>query len=269
MLSFASAAAAWSNVVASAAHPAPGSPSGRGAHTGELDPRLLAGEVERRQRGAGEARRIGVDREARDAVLTGGALEARHDHEEVGEHAVEHVRLRAVERPAVAARAPRDRADALGVPAAAGLGDCERRDRLARRDAREDGGLLVGGARVHDRTGGQHHAREVGRAQQHATHLLEHDAELDEREALPAVRLGEMEALQAELLGHLLPHRGVVSLVGLHEPADLGRRRLRREEAAHRVAQLVLFLRERESHPVAPGVGTAHGARGASIGCER
>ena len=44
------------------------------------------------------------------------------------------------------------------------------------------------------------------------------------------------------------PHRGVVALGGLHEAAHLGRRRLRLQEAAHGVAQLVLLFGEGEVH---------------------
>ena len=91
-----------------------------------------------------------------------------------------------------------------------------------------------------------------GAHEQHAAHLLEHDAELDEREALAAVLLGDVEALEAELVGHLAPHRGVVALGGLHETPHLGRRRLRLEEATDGVAQLVLLVGEGEVHDWGP-----------------
>ena len=78
--------------------------------------------------------------------------------------------------------------------------------------------------------------------------LLEHDAELDEREALAAVLLGDRQALQAELVRHLRPDRRVVALGRLHEPAHLALGALRLEELPHGVAQLVLLFREREVH---------------------
>src|SRR4029079_19634021 len=89
---------------------------------------------------------------------------------------------------------------------------------------------------------------EVRRAEQDPAHLLEHDAELDEGEALAAVLLGDVEALEAELVRNLRPHRGVVALGGLHEPAHLGRGRLRLHELADGVAQLLLLFREGEVH---------------------
>ena len=100
--------------------------------------------------------------------------------------------------------------------------------------------------------GGEHDRREVRRAQQDAAHLLEHDAELDEREALAAVLLGDRERLEAELLAHLLPDRGVVALGGLHQPADLGLRRLGLEELPHRAPQFFLLLGEGEVHCLSP-----------------
>ena len=85
-----------------------------------------------------------------------------------------------------------------------------------------------------------------------AAHLLEHDRQLHEREPLAAVLLGDVDALEAELVGHLAPHRGVVPLGGLHEPAHLARRRLGVEESANGVAQLVLLFGEREVHGWTP-----------------
>ena len=82
---------------------------------------------------------------------------------------------------------------------------------------------------------------EVRRAQQRCAHLFEHDAELDPREPLAAVLLGDVEALETELVRHLAPHRGVVALIGLHEPPNLRRRRLRLEETPDCVAELVLL----------------------------
>ena len=90
--------------------------------------------------------------------------------------------------------------------------------------------------------------REVRGAQQRAAHLLEHDGELDEGEALAAELLGDDEALQAQLVGHLAPHGGVVALVGVHQATDLGLGRLALEELAGDAAELFLLLGEGEVH---------------------
>ena len=87
-----------------------------------------------------------------------------------------------------------------------------------------------------------------GRAQQGAAHLLEHDGELDVGEALAAELLGDDQALQAQLVGHLAPDGGVVALVGVHEAADLGLGRLALEELAGDAAELFLLLGEGEVH---------------------
>ena len=59
---------------------------------------------------------------------------------------------------------------------------------------------------------------------------------------------GMIEALQAELFGHLVPHGGVVALVGLHQATDLGLGRLALEELADDAAELFLLLGEGEVH---------------------
>lgn len=87
-----------------------------------------------------------------------------------------------------------------------------------------------------------------GAAEQPPAHLLEDDAELDEGEALAAVGLGDVQALEAELLGHLLPDPGVVALAGLHEAAHLGGGRLLLHEAPDGLAELFLLLGEGEVH---------------------
>ena len=96
-------------------------------------------------------------------------------------------------------------------------------------------------------------AGEVGGAQQDAAHLLEHDAELDEGEALAAVLLGDGETLEPELLAHLLPDRGVVALGRLHEAAHFRLGRLGLEELPHRAPQLFLLLGKSEVHECSPG----------------
>src|SRR5947207_3016426 len=65
---------------------------------------------------------------------------------------------------------------------------------------------------VEQGVGGQGNRGEVRRAQQGAAHLLQHDGELDVAVARAAVLLRDGQALQAELVAHLLPDRGVVAL---------------------------------------------------------
>src|SRR5437763_873367 len=218
-----------------------------GGDVGEVETRLLPGLVHRRQRRAREAGRVTVDGEERDAVLAAGTGEPRDGDERVRGVPVDHEHLRT--RQLVVFAAPAGlHGDPRRVPPAVRLGERERGDRLARRDAREQLALLSIGARVHDRVRRQHDRREVRRAQPDAPPPLEHDAELDEREALTAVGFGDVQALEPELLRHLLPHRLVVALGRLHEASYLRRRRLRLHESADGLAELLLLLREREVH---------------------
>ncbi len=138
--------------------------------------------------------------------------------------------------------------DAALVPLAVGLGEGEGGDRLAGGDAGEV--LLLGGvvAGVQQGAGGQDDGGEVGGAQQRPAHLLEDHGELDEGEALAAELLGDDQALEAELVGHLAPDGVVVALVGVHEAADLGLGRLALEELAGDAAELFLLLGEGEVH---------------------
>ena len=76
------------------------------------------------------------------------------------------------------------------------------------------------------------------------------------REALAAELLGDDQALEAQLVGHLAPHGGVVALVGVHQATDLGLGRLALEELAGDAAELFLLLGEGEVH----GPGSSGGA---------
>ena len=185
---------------------------------------------------------VGVDREDRHAGVGLG----RHE-QEVGHVAVEHEHLRAGDGVAVAALGGGG-LDAALVPLAVGLGEGEGGDRLAGGDAGEV--LLLGGvvAGVEQGAGGEHRGAEVRGAQQGPAHLLEHDGELHEGEALAAELLGDDQALQPELVGHLAPHGGVVALVGVHQATDLGLGRLALEELAGDAAELFLLLGKGEVH---------------------
>ena len=65
---------------------------------------------------------------------------------------------------------------------------------------------------------------------------------LRRRVALAEQHAHQGRPLQAHLLAHLAPHRGVVALGRLHQAAHLRRRRLRLEESTHGVAQLFLVV---------------------------
>src|SRR5262249_364806 len=89
---------------------------------------------------------------------------------------------------------------------------------------------------------------EVRGAQQGPAHLLEDDDQLDVGVARAAELLGNDQALQAQLLGHLGPDRLVVAFGRLHEPAHFGLRGLVVHKPAHRLAQLLLLFTEGEIH---------------------
>ena len=95
--------------------------------------------------------------------------------------------------------------------------------------------------------------REVRRAQQHAAHLLEHDAELDEREALAAVLLGDVRgsAARARWPSASTPRGRSPRSVSMSRRTSVDGR-LGLEELAHGVAQLFLLLGEGEVHGVVP-----------------
>src|SRR5581483_7242954 len=73
-------------------------------------------------------------------------------------------------------------------------------------------------------------------------------------------------ALEPELLGHLLPDAFVVALGRLHQPADLGRRRLVLEEPPDGLAQLLLLFRKGEVHGCSCGSSRRGRARRRVVG---
>ena len=80
--------------------------------------------------------------------------------------------------------------------------------------------------------------------------------ELHVGEARAAELLGDGQRLQAQLVGHLAPHGGVVPVGRVHQAAHLGLGRLLRQEPAHRGAQLVLLVTEGEIHARAPSASS-------------
>ena len=179
-----------------------GSSEQRGLHTVELELGLLTGLVHRGQGGAGQPGRVTVDSVEGDSILAGAARSASNHDDEVRDVTVEHKHLRAGQRCAVTRRRCLER-DPRRIPLAARLGESQGGDGLAARDPWEQSRLLVFGAGVQDCVGRQHNRREVRRAQQRTTLLLEHDAELHPAEALAAVLLRDVQALQTQLVRHL------------------------------------------------------------------
>jgi hypothetical protein len=98
------------------------------------------------------------------------------------------------------------------------------------------GGYLVTGRA--DRARRQHRRREERAWRQGAAHLLKHHLELGEAEPVSAVLLGERQARQAELAGHLPPENLVVTWFCVDRGAHLLLGRLRGEEVADAVAEL-------------------------------
>ena len=114
--------------------------------------------------------------------------------------------------------------------------------------ARQQRGLSLAVTAVDERVGGEHHRGEVGGAQQGAAHLLEHDDQLYVAEALSAVLLRDDQALEPELVRHLVPDLGVVARLGGHLLAHRRLRGLVVEEAADELAELLLLVAEGEVH---------------------
>ena len=135
IISLASATAAWSSVLLNAGEAVAGAAERLGLDVVELELRLLARHVHRRERRAREPVGVAAHREERDAVGAGRAGRARDDDDEVGGEAVEHEHLLAREREAAASPSVASIVMPADVPLAVRLGERERRDRVAARDA--------------------------------------------------------------------------------------------------------------------------------------
>ena len=209
----------------------------------EIQVRLLAGLVQGRHGHPRHPRRGSVHREQADA-----SRRARADQDEVGDVAVRHVPLAAVQHPPPGPAPAGPGLHTRLVPAPRLLQQGQRADPLAGGQARQQvlPGRLVRAAQ--QGLGGQRHARQVGRAQQRPAHLLEDDAELEVAEPGSLILLGHGHALQPELVAHLLPDRGVVAGVGGHQPPHALLGRLAAQEAAHRGPQFQLLVGEEEVH---------------------
>ena len=204
----------------------------------ELDLGLLARLVHGGQSRPGDAGAGGVDRVEAD---TGCA--ASGDDEQVGGMAVDDEALGAGDL----ARGVGGCGDPCFVPPSVLLGEGEGGDRFTRSDTRQVGclGGLVAG--VEQRQTGEL-AGEEGGAQQRPAHFLEDHTEFDEREPLAAELLGDDQALEAHLFGHLLPDGLVVSGLGVHELTDRRLGGLVLHERSHEATELFLFLGEGKVH---------------------
>ena len=193
---------------------------------------------------------VAVDGEQADAGVGAGG-----DEDQVGGVAVEHEHLRAGERVAVA----RLRGRRVVMPASSHLpdrlGERQRGDRLAGRrcpggssflaaSSPECSSVLAASTTV-EKYGAHSSARPISSSTMPSS---------TKREALAAELLGDGEALQAELLGHLLPHRGVVAL-GRSPSAGAPRSRATwpRGTAARSCAALPAPRRRRSSRLASPG----------------
>ena len=183
----------------------------------------------------------------------------RRDQNQVSSVAVEDEHLRAGQRPSIAGLPAASSVTPGLVPATVLLAQRERADLLTAREARQV--LLFGGVvpGEQQRVRGEDAGGEVRRAQQRPAHLFQHDTELEEAEARPAVLLGNGQALQPELLTHLLPELGLVAFGGVHQPAYFALRRLVFQEAAYRTAQLLLFVAESKVHGRHPRAASGSG----------
>ena len=153
----------------------------------EVELGLLAGLVHRRQRRAGEAGGVAVDREERlpPAPVLGGDERCRS----AVWPSITNIFVPVSVQPspslvAVASMPVSSHLPFGSVKASVAIVSPEAMPGRQRRL----GGVVAG---VEERVGGEHDGREVRGAQQGAAHLLEHDAELDEGEALAAELLGD------------------------------------------------------------------------------
>ena len=141
-----------------------------------------------------KALRLAFDQDEADAARA-RAAGAHRERDEVGAHARGDEGLRAVDDVMIAV-APRGRAEIRDIGAAAGLGDRERRDFLAREDLRQHARLHLLRAAMQDRRRADRVAEEARRhaAAAGARDLLHRD---DAHEAValgPAVALRESRA---------------------------------------------------------------------------
>ena len=220
----------------------------------ELDQLLLAYD----------ARRVHVDQEEREAVVSGIGVGLGHQHDEVGTVAVGDERLGPVDDVLVTV-AHRSRLDPRDVGARVGLGDAQAGDLLAPDGRRQVTLLLILGAEGENRGSG--HVGVDGDAHGQAArvrlgHLLGQHEVAVVVAALAAVALGHRQTQEAELSharedpvleGLLLPALGVGGELLLHEAPD-------------RLAQPVMVLGEDEVAALGAEVGLQQPLGGGGVG---
>lgn len=123
---------------------------------------------------------------------------------------------------------------------------------LARRDSGQQLRALGVGAEGEDQRGREGGRGEQRRGREGPPRLLAGEGEVGERTADPAVRRGEGEPRQPELLRERLPEPGVVSGPGAHGRAHLLRAAALEQEFPQGAADLVLFGGETGVHGQAP-----------------
>ncbi|CAB4966900.1 unannotated protein [freshwater metagenome] len=182
----------------------------RSFDVGEFELGLLAGLIHGGQRRAGETSSIASNRE--EAHASGGAS-SNDDH--VRGVTVDDVGLRAVDLPG-SAIVLGGCFDTRFVPATIRFGKRNSGDGFTGCDARKDRGLGRVVTGLHHGVRSKNNRGEVRRAQKGAAHLFKNNDEFDVAITLSTELFGNGETLQTELLGHLCPHDGVVTALGVH-----------------------------------------------------
>jgi hypothetical protein len=185
-----------------------------------------------------------------------GVFEAHGDQQELGGRSVEHEAADpGDDDPTVVGaggQGERPRVPAGGLPV-------QRHRGLQRSagDAREPALLLGRVPGELERMTGQHGRREVGRRDERAAHLLEHDPELDHTEPRAAVCVREGQPRPAELREELEEVRAGVSRI-VDRLADPPHRALPLEHLPGAPAQQLLVLAEGDVHAANPPENLRH-----------
>ena len=168
-----------------------------GRRPGELQTGLLAGLVHRRQRGPGQAGGVTAHREQADAGVGAATTRIRS----ATWPSMTNVLCPFSVQPSPDGVAARVTPSSSHRPVSSVKASVAMVSPEAMPGSRYSLAALV--ARGEQGVGRQGHGREVRGAQQRRAHLLEHHDQLHVGEPRPAELLGDGQALQAELLGHL------------------------------------------------------------------
>ena len=196
--------------------------------------------------------RVAVDHEQGEAVaIARAARRARHDHDLVGDVAVQHVALGAAHAESAAVLFGL-RLDRIGREATLLL-EGEGEHALAAADIGEQVLLERLAAAEQQSVAAEQHRRDEGLRREHATALAEHHPKLAVAHVGAADGLGERNADPAEL-AHLLPEIPVnpVASPPVAELSHALHGRLLVEEGLRHVAQDQLVFAEDESHRFLP-----------------